>query len=91
MIQKQSFQVIWLLDRPPEDMSVGSLSQWAITAQPGLLLTVALLMSKKLPAKGFIRTLKKKKEKKKNMLTSVHGEMTYFEVFNIALIIQQYL
>jgi hypothetical protein len=46
-------------------MSVGSLSQWAITAQPGLLLTVALLMSKKLPAKGFIRTLKKKKRKKK--------------------------
>lgn len=34
---------------------------------------------------------KKKEEKKKNMLTSVHGEMTYFEVFNIALIIQQYL
>lgn len=57
---KTSVQARWLSDCLPADMAVGSLAQW-LSAQAGLLFTVALLISKELSWKGFIQTFKKKK------------------------------
>lgn len=63
LFQRQSRQVSKLngLQLTSQQTHLQASSQVTVTAQPGSLLTVSLLMSKAMPWEGLIKTIKKKK------------------------------
>lgn len=80
LFQRQSRQVSKLngLQLTSQQTHLQASSQVTVTAQPGSLLTVSLLMSKAMPWEGLIKTIKKK-----HAYLCPWIEMAYFEIFNI--------